>query len=162
MIAVLKWRWPFIFACSLILFSCTPGDYCTEPIQTFMNAGFYVSDGSVLQDTSLNNGILMRLDKPSSFWSLRNSTSFSIPLQTLADSSGFILQPDSSNQTQRDTLVIRYERKLHYISRACGYQYYFDIQSLNYTKHLLDSIVLKKPAVTNEAGNEHLQLLFKP
>ena len=85
---------------------------------------------------------------------------FSLQLSNLADSTSWILQPDSLSSV-RDTLSFFYQKQLHFLSNACGYSYFYHVDSVRSTKNAIDSLRLEATDVTNDASVEHLKIIFK-
>lgn len=48
-----------------------------------------------------------------------------------------------------DTLTVAYSARPYFASRECGAMYYFDIESLTSTYHVLDSVAIASATVTN-------------
>ena len=61
-----------------------------------------------------------------------------------------------------DTLTFFYERKLQFISNACGYTYFYNIDSVHTTHHNVDSIHILNTSVTNNVNTKHLQICIHP
>lgn len=87
------------------------------------------------------------------------------------DSIGVSLRIDNVNSTEfilarrryevnsYDTIKIEYEKKLDFASKACGYRWnYFDLKIQN-SKHLIDSITVLNPNITDEK-NSHLLIHY--
>lgn len=48
-----------------------------------------------------------------------------------------------------DTLTVRYAARPYFASRECGAMYYYDIADLSATNHILDSVAVATPTITN-------------
>ncbi len=57
-----------------------------------------------------------------------------------------------------DTLTFFYERKLQFISNACGFTYFYNIDSVQTTRHNVDSVHVLKTIVTNNVNTKQLQI----
>ncbi|RQO31305.1 hypothetical protein DBR32_04905 [Taibaiella sp. KBW10] len=68
-------------------------------------------------------------------------------------------QPDST-VNQYDTIRLYYKPSYHFISNACGYTYYYKLDSVRTTKHLLDSAFVNVADVTQSAQDKHVKLYF--
>lgn len=60
-----------------------------------------------------------------------------------------------------DTITFYYEPTLHFISNNCGYNYFYSIQKVTHTTHMLDSFAIPNSNVTDDAQIENVQLYFK-
>lgn len=108
--------------------------------------------------------------KSPSAYSLQNSNNVSIMAQPNSASVAVLMNPDSnaiayrvqydSTVFEADTITIYYKPSLHFISNACGYTYYYRIDSVNGTRNVLDSVFILNDAVTNEASTRHIGLYF--
>ena len=62
-----------------------------------------------------------------------------------------------------DTLTFYYQRKLQFISNACGYTYFYNIDSVHFTHYKnIDSIHILNPAVTNNVNTTTMQICIHP
>jgi hypothetical protein len=71
----------------------------------------------------------------------------------------YAIQFDSA-QVGFDTFTLFYNTNLHFISNACGYTFFYNIDSISTTRHVIDSFWINDAAVTNEAGKVNLSLFF--
>ena len=104
-----------------------------------------------------------------------------IPLTTAANKAGTVypqeanfaisLSPDSTicqwavttdSLNPYDTITFYYERKLRFISNACGYTYFYNIDSIHTTHYNIDSIHILNTNVTNNVNTKHLQICIHP
>jgi hypothetical protein len=169
----------FIKQSLLVLLACigmaackSERDPCLEPKNVTVNLHFYqrLSDtGTVFADTLLPNMMLNPLDGPAVYTleGVKGVAAYSIRLSPLADSCRWYLQPDSAQLGKRDTLTFHYERRLHFISNACGYTYYYKLntvlaspRSLADTIHSIDSVVINARDVEADASMEHVKIYF--
>lgn len=75
------------------------------------------------------------------------------------NSTEFILARRRYEVNSYDTIKIEYEKKLDFASKACGYRWnYFDLKVKN-SKHLIDSITVLNPNITDEK-NSHLLIHY--
>ena len=83
----------------------------------------------------------------------RNVTSFTLPFRNDADTTQFVIQYDSYQLAAwgiRDTLTVIYERYPYFISGECGVVFNYAIDTVQYTRYLLDSVAVVTPEVTNQ------------
>ncbi len=57
-----------------------------------------------------------------------------------------------------DTMNFFYRRHLQFLSNACGFTYFFDIDSLHTTHLMIDSVHILHTSVTNNVNTKHLQV----
>lgn len=75
------------------------------------------------------------------------------------NSTEFILARRRYEVNSYDTIKIKYEKKLDFASKACGYRWnYFDLKIQN-SKHLIDSVTVLNPNITDEK-NSHLLIHY--
>ncbi len=89
-------------------------------------------------------------------------SSYALTLSPVADSSVWLFAPDTATGTPIDTLTLHYERVLTFLSNACGYTYYFNLQSATNTTHNIDSVRILNASITNNASTNHLQIYVHP
>jgi hypothetical protein len=59
-----------------------------------------------------------------------------------------------------DTISFVYERKLKFISNACGYSHDYLIKEVISTNRNLDSVRVSNHSVTTKAGIENVKIYF--
>lgn len=136
-------------------------DPCFEPKNIYLSAGAYRTDtGASVRDTALPNLILGPVDSVRFLDFDANSRKFLLFLSPLQDSCRYYLQPDSG-VSPMDTLTFLYTRRLEFLSNACGYTYFFNLQQVRHTRHMIDSVRIASFDVTNNASTEHLRVYFR-
>lgn len=76
----------------------------------------------------------------------------------LADSCQYILHPDSVSALA-DTLSFGYQRKLRFISDACGYGYTYNLLTARATGNFIDSVRIRNAAITSDVNSPaHVQI----
>ncbi len=68
---------------------------------------------------------------------------------------------DSTN-TKYDTLSFYYQRNLQFLSNACGYAYFYTLDSVRTTHLIIDSLLITNTSVTNNVNTQHLQVYIHP
>lgn len=150
---------------SLWWVSCsTERDICLEPKIVTVHLGCYriADDNITVIDTLLPNANLLAIKNDSLFgWVVgaKGYNKFSLPLSPKADSCAWIIQPDSS-VFAIDTLVFHYKNSVHFLSTACGYTYFYNLDSVSTTKHNIDSVIISSTGITNNANIEHVKVYF--
>lgn len=59
---------------------------------------------------------------------------------------------------QPDTISFYYRRHLQFLSNACGFTYFYDIDSVKTTHFIIDSVHILNTSVTNNVNTKHLQV----
>lgn len=151
----------WIMVCLLSIIAACNQDIhiCEEPTDVKLGIGFYHQiDSTQYQDTSLSVAFVKTLHQPPVL--LIDSSivqSIALPLNQLADSSGFIIQPDTSNTA--DTILIYYARQQKLLSPGCGFVTFFAIDTMRYTTHHIDSASIVNKSVIN-IHEEHIRLFY--
>lgn len=86
---------------------------------------------------------------------------FAIQLSQVADSSLWFIKTDTSS-TVYDTVVFRYSRNQHFISNACGFTYFFNLNTVNTTHQFIDSVKIINSDVTNNVNAGNIQIYIHP
>lgn len=149
----------------LLYTSCKQDDICLQPQVITCRSGFYKLDStSNYKDSVLSNAnILFKAQDTVYMINMKNTSGFSMPLSVQYDSTLLLFQSDSTNITSStvDTICLYYNRSLKFISLACGYQYNFEMKSLSYTKHILDSVFIANATVDAGANKQHIKYIVK-
>jgi hypothetical protein len=150
----------------LLLHSCTKDDRdpCLQPRTTVVRAHAYrhADTGKAILDTLLPN-IQLRPqtghDTLFAFGGLKRVSGFTLSLSNLVDSSVWVIRPDSATAVE-DTFTIYYQRQLRFLSNSCGYTNFYNLDSLHYTRHALDSARINRADVTSDANVIHVKLFY--
>lgn len=76
------------------------------------------------------------------------------------DSTSYTFRADTAASV-RDTITFFYSPVVHFISNSCGYNYYYNINNVKFTRNLFDSVAIVNSNVTNNIKDRHVQLYFK-
>jgi hypothetical protein len=72
------------------------------------------------------------------------------------------VSPDTTAASPVDTLTFYYRKNLKFISNACGYTYFYSIDSVRTTHAFIDSVHIQNPGVTNVTNNvKNVQIYIK-
>lgn len=165
----------YLFICLCLMASCNPDTQeCYVPKSVTVQVGFVIIDTVIGKDSLLRDSIYVRtadtaLNYPSllsigvdsviKFQGAFRVSQLPVMLNPATPSISYRFQPDST-QAAYDTLRFYYTPKYHFISNACGYTYYYNIDSVSTTKHLLDASAVKNREVTESAQNRHVEFYF--
>lgn len=139
-------------------------DPCLQPRTVNLRVGAYrraADTGTTVKDTALPLAILLPIGGQTAF-SFAARSKLSLFLSPQADSCRYILSLDSGLTTALlDTLTFRYARRTQFLSNACGYTYFFTLDTVLATANRLDSVRITNREVTNDASVvEHLRLFY--
>lgn len=137
---------------------------CLQPRTVSLIAGCYqnADTGLTSRDTLLPNLNAAGLFADSlKLWILgsKNVRQFPLTLSPLADSCQWVIQPDSA-ATPLDTLTFMYNRRLQFISNACGYTYFYTLNQVRFTRYNIDSVIIRNPTVNSDANIQHIRIYF--
>lgn len=124
------------------LVSCENYKNCNSPTDASLGISFASYRQGLAADTSLPALVLYGLGRQDSLLSDgAPARQIFVPLDPATDSSRFYIQPDSS-ASAADTLTVLYRPDRHFVSAGCGFTYFYAIDSIRYTRHLIDSAAL--------------------
>lgn len=153
-----------VFSLLFLLNACNKNTTCLTPKIVNLRSGFYVKNNeNIIKDTLLNNSNIIFGKQNQFFINFKSTNKFALPLAQNKDTVTLLFQPDSSNfdiQTI-DSIHIYYERNLHYISVACGYETYFTLKKIETTHIQIDTVLIQKVLVDNDVNIEHLKIILK-
>lgn len=134
------------------LVSCENYKNCNSPTEVSLGLAFGSYRGGITADSSLPALVLYGMGREDSLlYQGVSAQQVSLPLNPYMDSTRFVIQPDSSVAVQ-DTLTVIYQPNRHFVSAGCGFTYFFALDSIRYTRHLIDSVaLLATPVNTSHA-----------
>jgi hypothetical protein len=134
--------------------SCTP-ESCLEETIAEIKVPLYLSSTQLIQapDSLTLYGISSGSGKIHNKATGVNKVL--LPLDPSAETCGFVIRINGTT----DTLLIWYDSFTHLISKECGYTYYHTIDSLIYTKNIIDTIKIKNRSVTT-INEENFRILY--
>lgn len=155
-----------IFALTLIAicWSCNSNG-CNDNRSSIPLAGFYSSDG---KEISLNILEIGGIGAPNDSLILTAGTNASqvyLPLRSEWDVVKYYIayRSDELNYPQlNDTITFQYNSIPYFASEECGAMMRYHVTSVDYTKHLLDSVAMVPvDSVITNANVENLRIYFK-
>jgi len=129
-----------------------------------------ISDtGTIFYDTVLPSAEFIPLTSVSSGQDTivsPQASLFTISLSPKTDTCRWLFRADSTGIIPRDiifdTLTFYYTRNLQFLSNACGYTYFYTLDTV-ITSHInIDSLHITNKSVTNDASAKHLQIYIHP
>jgi hypothetical protein len=160
--------------CCLVWAACKEQQVspCEQPTQAslYLQCFHYAVDTSTIPvDTVLPYAVFVSLGQPAQAYVygvvdgiVAGSATFSISLSPFADSCKWAMIADSLSLRPgargiMDTLTFYYQRQLNFLSNACGYTYFYNLDTVITTKHNIDSVIIENTSVTlNANGTEQL------
>jgi hypothetical protein len=137
---------------------------CLDASVNVIRAGAYrrADTGTAVIDSALRAPLFIAItDHTDSniFVQTSGTNKFQFQLSDLSDTTRWVLMPDTAGSLQ-DTITFIYQRQLHFINNACGYNYFYNMVKVNTTHYAIDSIQLANAAVTSDASVEHIKIFF--
>lgn len=162
----LRWLPATLLACvtSLIAVSCSQ-DECLTNRTTLPQCGFYAY-GLTDQAIAIDSTAIFGLGAPEGALVLDSTTSASsviLPLRIDSDTTTFVLEYVAKAFREigaRDEVTFIYSRTPYFVSSACGVSYRYQIEKVEHTHFLLDSVGVPQPLITNVAM-ENIRLYFR-
>jgi len=118
---------------------------------------------TLFSDTALLSAVFIPLTNASTTDSFIYSQAsvFVISLSPVTDTCRWAFATDTTNNVY-DTLTFYYKRNLQFLSNACGYTYFYNLDSVHTTHRNIDSFHITNTSVTNNANTKHLQIFIHP
>jgi hypothetical protein len=116
-------------------------------------------------DSALPSGRFIALTNngPQGFQSRQQSATALFSLSPDTNFCQWAYRTDSNSSTVFDTLSFYYRRQLHFISNACGYTYFYTLDSAHTTHIFTDSLRVVNSSITNDVTTpNHLQVYIHP
>lgn len=140
-------------------------DECLENKSTIPKMGFY--DASFPdQKVRLDSTAIYALGGPADSFildSLRSAASVTLPLNLDADTTTLIFDYAQKQLKQfgvRDTVRLRYSRTPYFVSSACGVSYRIMVESVKFSKNIIDTVTVPEPLITN-VEHQNVQVFFR-
>lgn len=137
---------------------------CTDNQNSLPYAGFYAwPDGQAITLKSIEiTGIGAPDDEPlySSGESLSN---IYLPFRSEQTVTSYCFHYDQAgidSDAYNDTLTFRYSSRPYFASEECGAMLTYKIESLNYTRHLIESVEITDSTITN-TDLERIKIYFR-
>lgn len=157
-----------VIVCSVLWMACEQErDPCLQPRTVSMRMLFgkavETDTGIAVSDSALPNAMIGVVDSPFALaYAAKGLKELSFTLSPLADSTSIFIQPDSARNTRFDidTVTFFYQRRLAFISTACGYTYHYFLTGLRNTSYNIDSVIVLSNDVTDNANLQHVKVYY--
>lgn len=139
---------------------------CLDNQNSLPLAGFYDSaTGADISLDSLDIGGVGAVNDSLLLEAGQAASSVYLPLRSQKDFTAFFIHYAYSAQglddpALNDTIGFTYESEPYFASEECGAMYRYKVSRLDYTTHLIDSVVLVDSLITN-FDTERLRIYFK-
>lgn len=121
--------------------------------------------GVIVGDSALPNAVIGVPDSPRRL--IIGPSGKKIPLLEIvlsphADSTRIYIIPDSAKTGpfDIDTVTFYYQRRLAFISTACGYTYHYFLNSLRTTNNNIDSAIITAQDVNANVNIQHVKIFY--
>lgn len=148
---------------SAIWLSCKQDrDPCLQPKTVTLHIGVYkaADTGSLGVDSVLPSAIVGLVDTNVLFYYGANGSKFALTLNPKADSCRWFIIPDSNHVSNVDTMTFYYQPQPHFISEACGFINYYNINSVRCTNYYIDSFQIKDFNISTKANVENVKIFY--
>lgn len=127
-----------------------------------VDSNFFTRDTIDIFPDSVMNSPQMRIIGESKDILIQNTRAAALRIlfNSSKDSIRYSFRTDTTSNVF-DTITFYYEPTVHFISNNCGYNYFYSIQKVKHTTHMLDSFAIPNGNVTDDAQIENVQLFFK-
>lgn len=125
---------------------------CTENRSSIPLAVFYASGTN--RQLAIDSVAVGGVDAPDDSLLVkpqRGTSQFYLPLRSQTDATSFFISYRWEGMPERynDTLTFEYTSMPYFASEECGAMYRYRIQRMEYTTHMLDSVVILDSLITN-------------
>jgi hypothetical protein len=149
----------YIIAISIVAYtSCKKKDICLQYSNYTANARFATyTDSNKLKDTFLPKPLIIY----GTFGNIYNNANrASMYLNGATLYTQVLLYPDSAVTNVVDTVTFFYKPSLHFVSKECGYNYYYTIDSIKHKGNAIKKINVLTKAVTEKQNTTHFEVIY--
>ena len=164
-------KYTFILVIFSLIITCSKDEFCAEPTESTALCNFYTRSGSLLSDTTIHGfSVTGIVDYDSLLYDSASLRAFNLPFSARSDSCFFIMSfiihdtlyvPDTVPiyYYEYDTLSFFYSPVLYYISKSCGFTYHYQVDSVETTNNIIDTIMINSGLITTKE-NENFKILL--
>jgi predicted nucleic-acid-binding Zn-ribbon protein len=137
--------------------SCSKTTACLQLTDVYANVKFQkINDSLIAKDTTVP---FFKVDYENIRATGKSVSLFKLPINSNADSMQFLLAMDTIGGTDH-LLNIKYSKQLHFVSKECGYNYFYTITDLKHNGGLFKKVDLISNNINDNSGQTHLVLSF--
>jgi Family of unknown function (DUF6452) len=141
-------------AAILQLISCTQ-DSCLEETVAEVKVPMYLSSTQGIKAPDSLTVYGLNTGSKKIYNSAKSISTANLPLNPSTENCGFVIRINGIF----DTLRLKYDSYPHLISKVCGYTYFHTIDSLSFTKNIIDTVIIKNRFVTT-LNEENFRILY--
>lgn len=123
--------------------------------------------GLFIGDSTLPNAWMAAIDTATRVMvnASQGQKDFNLYLSPHYDSTRFAIFADSldkkgNNRFASDTITFYYQRKLQFLSVACGYTYFYTLKRVSTTNNNIDSVIIIAAEVNNAPAVKHVKVYY--
>ena len=161
-----------IALCSAIWAACTQSQsQCQTPTIASLNMvcmHLTTDTGTIFSDTALPYAYWIAFTNSGPKYILYDVQNSNFTISLSSDDTickwGFTTDTTMStiNRNNLDTLTFFYQRQVQFISNACGYAYFYNLDTVITTHRIIDSVLITNASVTNNVNTTQLQIYIHP
>jgi hypothetical protein len=131
-------------------------DYQIDTIRSSDSTTIVIDTVPLFNDTTLKNPEFTYIQNSASdsFVRIVDSQSYTLgaPLNPSTDSIRYRFRSESTSNIA-DTITFYYTPTIHFINNSCGYTYYYNLQNVKTTSHMLDSAAIINGVISGDNTN---------
>jgi hypothetical protein len=134
---------------------------CAVPLQALVKVNFYQVDTNGLEyGVLLPNAYIGAAGNDSLYAKgVANMGGVALPLEPGTGEVRFFIRTDSTAVT--DTVRFTYTQELKFISNACGYTYFFNLNAAGAAGTAIDSVKIVKADVNNTSNDQNVKIYYR-
>ncbi len=125
--------------------ACNPSSRCLEDTEVYLRAGIYTRVEGKDVPSHLEDVEVFGLGREDSVLVKGSPARLDLPLDASQDSCSWVIR----SNTASDTLTFRYRRTTRLLNFECGFIAEFHDLQVSCTFHLIDSLSVREPFITN-------------
>ncbi|HOP58495.1 MAG TPA: DUF6452 family protein [Bacteroidales bacterium] len=137
----------------LFCYSCTPGS-CYDETEAKIKASFFMSDNSA--NEAPDSVTIFGINTDSLLYNKSTGIRQALlPLDPSTESCTFVIRINGIN----DTVTFQYNPYTHFLSKECGYTYYYDLGQPVTTGNIINRITITKNIITTQS-EENIRIYY--
>lgn len=146
-------RYTLILFVITAFFGCT-SESCDDATESYVNMSLQFTDDET--KTKVDSITVFGLPFPDDLlYDTVSASVIKLPLDPSSDYATFVIR---QGQTE-DTVTIEYDSRVKFISKACGYSFYYTITAITSTNNKIDNILIIDSDV-NPGDKENLRTFY--
>jgi Family of unknown function (DUF6452) len=149
----------FILFLIVIIAACSKKNLCLRYTTITAKVNFKtITDSNKIKDSIifLPNYFYPEINAGAFFFKTNKTN---VLLNTQLDSTIVIYQADTLNNA-KDTILFFHSKQINYISKECGFNYFFNLKNVTYTKHLIKKIEIIDSLINDNANAQNINITF--